>query len=97
MPFEIKACTIDEVRRHPTLGGRTQAKVKVMLREVLSRKTFDHNLTLRVWAETNDRMSPHEVNTALLVKAASILKRTVAIAELDADGTGRVPPCSLSG
>ena len=48
MPFEIKACSIDEMHRHPTLKDRTQAKVKVMLREIRSRETFDHNLTLKV-------------------------------------------------
>lgn len=93
MPFEIKACTIDEVRRHPTFKDRTQAKVKVMLREIRSRETFDHNLTLRVWANTNDKMSPSEVKTALLSKAATILKRTVSVAELTAEEAAcRRPP-----
>lgn len=96
MPFEIKACTIDEVRRHPTFNDRTQAKVKVMLREIRSRETFDHNLTLRVWANTNDGMSPSEIKSALLSKAATILKRTVSVAELNAEG-GRMAPPTVSG
>jgi hypothetical protein len=97
MPFEIKSCSIDELRRHPTLRDRTQAKVKVMLREIRSRETFDHNLTLKVWANTRDDMSPAEVKTALLTKAATILKRTVTVAELPVDAAGNVGKATLSG
>lgn len=97
MPFEIKACSIDHMERHPTLKGRTQARVQVMLREIRPRETFDHNLTLRVWADTRDDMSPTEVKTALLTKAASILKRTVVAAELPMDAGGGVGKASLSG
>lgn len=97
MPFEIKACTINEVRRHPMFNDRTQAKVKVMLREIRSRETFDHNLTLKVWANTNDRMTPAEVNTALLSKAATILKRTVSVAEIQIGSDGKVTKPTLSG
>jgi hypothetical protein len=97
MPFEIKACSIDEMRRHPTLKDRTQARVKVMLREIRPRETFDHNLTLKVWANTRDDMSPAEVKTALLTKAATILKRTVTVAELPVDAAGNVGKATLSG
>jgi hypothetical protein len=90
MPFEIKACSIDEMRRHPTLKDRTQARVKVMLREIRSREIFDHNLTLKVWADTRDDMTPTEVKTALLTKAATILKRTVTVAELPIDASGNI-------
>lgn len=96
MPFEVKACTIDEMHRHPTFADRTQAKVKVLLREIRSRETFDHNLTLRVWANTNDKMSASEIKTALLTRAATILKRTVSVAEIEmqADGTAGRPTIS---
>lgn len=97
MPFEIKACSIDEMRRHPTLKDRTQAKVKVMLREIRSRETFDHNLTLKVWANTRDDMTPAEVKTALLTKAAAILKRTVTVAELPVDANGAIGRPTLNG
>ena len=76
MPFEVKSCSIDEMHRHPTFKDRTQARVKVLLRESRSRETFDHNLTLKVWANTTDKMTASEVKTALLTKAATILKRT---------------------
>lgn len=97
MPFEIKACSIDEMRRHATLKDRTQAKVKVVLREIRSREVFDHNLTLKVWANTRDDMSPAEVKTALLTKAAAILKRTVTVAELPMDANGGVGKVTLNG
>jgi len=97
MPFEIKACSIDEMRRHATLKDRTQAKVKVVLREIRSRETFDHNLTLKVWANTRDDMSPNEVKTALLTKAADILKRTVKVAELPVDASGGIGKPTLHG
>jgi len=82
MPFEVKACTIDEKHRHPTFADRTQARVKVVLREITAHQAFDHNLTLKVWADTNDKMSAAEVNTALLTRAAAILKRTMTVAEI---------------
>jgi hypothetical protein len=97
MPFEIKACSIDEMRRHPTLKDRTQARVKVMLREIRSRETFDHNLTLKVWANTDDKMTPAEVKTALLTKAAHILKRTVTVAELPVNADGSIGRATLNG
>lgn len=87
MPFEVKACSIDEMGPHPTLKDRTQARVKVMLRETRSSETFDHDLTLKVWADTSEDMTPTEVKTALLTKAAAILKRTVTVAELPVDLT----------
>ncbi len=97
MPFEIKACSIDEMRLHPTLKDRTQAKVKVMLRETLARQSFDHNLTLKVWANTDDKMTPAEVKTALLTKAAAILKRTVTAAELPMNADGSIGKATLNG
>lgn len=97
MPFEVKSCSIDEMHRHPTFADRTQAKVKVLLREVRSRETFDHNLTLRVWADTHDQMTASEVKTALLVKAATILKRTVSVAEIEISGDGVVTRPAVSG
>lgn len=86
MPFEVKACSIDEMHRHPMFADRTQARVKVVLREITTRQAFDHNLTFKVWANTNERMTPAEVNTALLTRAATILKRTMTVAEV---GEGR--------
>jgi hypothetical protein len=97
MPFEVKSCSIDEMHRHPTFADRTQAKVKVLLREIRSRETFDHNLTLRVWADTHDQMTASEVKTALLIKAATILKRTVSVAEIEVSGDGAVTRPVVSG
>ncbi|MDC9824042.1 hypothetical protein PRN20_09865 [Devosia sp. ZB163] len=97
MPFEIKACTIDEMHRHPTFADRTQAKVKVVLREIGSRETFDHNLTLKVWANTNERMSKTEINTALLSRAATILKRTMSVADVEVASDGNVSRPPVSG
>ena len=81
MPFQIKACTIADVRPHPTLGGRVEGKVKVTLRETIDRRDIDHDLTLKVWADTTPNMSLAEINSALLGRAAIILKRTVAVAD----------------
>jgi len=97
MPFEVKSCSIDEMHRHPTFADRTQAKVKVLLRESRSRETFDHNLTLRVWANTHDKMTPSEIKTALLVKAAAILKRTVSVAEIEVGVDGVVTRPMVNG
>lgn len=82
MSFEVKACAIHEVHKHPVFRERTLAKVKVLLREKRGGDSFDHNLTLRVWADTTGTMSKHDVDMALLTKAAAILKRTMAVADL---------------
>ncbi|MGV3490485.1 MAG: hypothetical protein ACO1OG_04105 [Devosia sp.] len=97
MPFEVKACTIDEMHRHPTFRDRTQAKVKVVLREIRAREAFDHNLTLRVWADTNDGMSPGDVKMALLTRAATILKRTMTNAEIEVGADGLVSRPAVNG
>ena len=97
MPFEVKACSIDEMQRHPTFADRTQAKVKVVLREIRAREAFDHNLTLRVWANTNERMSANDVKMALLTRAATILKRTMSTAEIEVSDDGLVSRPGMAG
>ena len=42
-------------------------------------------------------MSPAEVKTALLTKAAVILKRTVTVAELPVDANGAIGRPTLNG
>ncbi len=81
MSFQIKACTIADVRPHPTLGGRVEGKVKVTLRETIDQRDIDHDLTLKVWADITPTMSLSEINSALLGRAAIILKRTVSVAD----------------
>ncbi|WP_423068591.1 hypothetical protein [Devosia sp. CN2-171] len=97
MPFEVKACTIDDLHRHPTFADRTQARVKVVLREITAHKAFDHNLTLKVWANTHTGMTTAEVNTALLTRAATILKRTMSVAEVEVTSDGTVSKPTVSG
>jgi len=98
MSFEIKACTIADVRPHPTLGGRIEGKVKVTLRETIDRRDVDHNLTLKVWADTTPAMSMAEVNSALLGRAAIILRRTVAVADTSRlTSTYRAAPEPIDG
>lgn len=82
MGFEIRECALRDVMSHPRLKGRTRATVKVTLRETHLGIVSDHNLTLKVWANTNKDMNADEVKSALLTKAASILSRTIAVADL---------------
>lgn len=80
MAFEITACRIEAVHQHPKFDDRTEARVQVTLRETSDATAFDHDLTLRVWAHTNELMSTAEINHALLARAATILKRTISVA-----------------
>lgn len=82
MAFDLKHCVISEIAKHPRFAHRTRATVKVMLRETYGDKSFDHNLTLKVWTQTTDIMSADEVKSALLAKTASILSRTMGYAAL---------------
>ena len=88
MPFEVKACSIEDMHRHPVLQDRSLARVNVTLRETRAPETFDHDLMLKVWAYTDNDMTPADVKTALLTKAAAILKRTASLAEIQMDGDG---------
>jgi hypothetical protein len=97
MQFEIKACTITEVRPHPLFVDRMHATAKVMLLETWSRESFYHNLTIKVWANTNERMTRAEVNSALLIKVAAILKRTITAVELVIGVDGKVTKPMTSG
>lgn len=98
MSFEIRACTIADVRPHPTLGGRIEGKVRVTLRETIDRRDVDHQLTLKVWADTTPAMSLAEVNSALLGRAAAILKRTMAVADTSGlTATYRAVPEPIDG
>ena len=95
MPFEIKACSIEDMHRHPALADRSLARVKVMLQEIRSPETFDHELTLKVWAYTDNNMTPADVKTALLTKAASILQ-AVSLAEIQMDGDGKFSKLTIT-
>ncbi|WP_417309321.1 hypothetical protein [Devosia sp.] len=81
MAFEIKACSIEEVQQHPKFADRTEAKVKVTLRETDDHRDFDHHLTLRVWAFTTPEMTEADINHALLARTATILRRTMSNAD----------------
>jgi hypothetical protein len=85
MAFEIKECTLEDIKPHPTLLGRTVGKVKVKLRETRANETFDHDLVLKVWASTRAGMTEAQIKTALLARAAHILRKTVAIADVNLD------------
>lgn len=82
MAFDLKHCVISEIAKHPRFAHRTRATVKVMLHETYGGRSFEHNLTLRVWTHTTDIMSADEVKSALLAKTAAILSRTMAHAAL---------------
>ena len=98
MSFEIKACTIADIRPHQTLDGRVEAKVRVTLRETIDRRDVSHDLTLKVWADTTPAMSLTEVNSALLGRAAVILKRTIAVADTGRlSGAYRAAPEPIDG
>lgn len=97
MPFEINACSIDDIHRHPIFLDRTLARVKVTLREIRSREIFDHDLTFKVWATTDEKMTPAGVKAVLLTRAAAILKRTVSVAEIKMSDDGKYYRATNSG
>lgn len=85
MAFEVKECTLEDVAPHPTLIGWTRARVRVRLRETRASEAFDHHLVLKVWAATRDGMTEAQTRTALLERAAHILRKTMAIADANLD------------
>ena len=96
MPFEVKTCSIEDMHRHPVLRDRSVARVNVTLRENRAPETFDHDLMLKVWAYTDNDMTPADVKTALLTKAAAILKRSASLAEIQMDGDGKFSRVTIS-
>lgn len=75
MPFEITTCTIAELFPHPIFRDRTQARIKVTLRETGTIPATDHALTVKVWTDNRGR-SDDAIREDLVLKAATILKRT---------------------
>ena len=90
MAFEVRNCTLQDVVAHATIHGRTNAKVRVKLREIRADQVLDHDLVLRVSATTTTEMSEAEIRSALLGKAATILNRTVRMAD-SAEGPAAPP------
>lgn len=80
MPFEITACSIAEVHPHPIFRDRTQARIKVTLRETGTLPNTDHALTVKVWTDNKGR-TDEAIREELVVKAATILKRTAERAD----------------
>ncbi len=69
------------MQRHPVFPERTQAKVRVVLRETAQHGRFDHDLTLKVWVDTAPGVGPEALRSALLRRANEILQRCFAIPE----------------
>lgn len=65
---------------HPMFRNRTQARIKVTLRETGIGPAVDHALTVRVWTDNEDR-DVSGIREALILKAAAILKRTTERAD----------------
>lgn len=82
MSFEVIHCAILAVTPHSTLSDRTNARVRVKLRETRDGQASDMELTLKVWAVTTPDMDDADVRSALLIRAAAVLSRTLAAADL---------------
>lgn len=82
MPFEVTDCSIIEMQAHPRLADRTNARLRVRLQETNASDTIDHDLVIRVWTDTRPGMSVTDIQSALLMRAAAIIRRTIASAEL---------------
>ena len=80
MPFRVTACSIAEMHPHEIFRNRTQARIKVTLRETGIGAAVDHQLTVRVWTD-NEGRDANGIREALILKAAAILKRTTERAD----------------
>lgn len=82
MPFDITDCRIIDIHRHPRRSDCTNATVMVRVRERRYQEVSEHQLSIKVRATTDAGMTDEQVRTALLTRAAAILSRTLAAADL---------------
>jgi hypothetical protein len=75
MSLELIDITLAERQAHPRLPNRVTGKVRAILTEELGGLEQRHELMIPAWVERRDGMSEEDVDLALLVKAAEIVRR----------------------
>jgi len=75
MTLELIDIAVRDKQSHPRLAGRMTGHVRAVLREELGGREQTHELSISVWADVTEETTPHDVDMALMLKAAKIVAR----------------------
>ena len=84
MTLELIDIAVRDKQSHPRLAGRITGHVRAVLSETLDGNQHTHELSIAVWADVANDVTPADVDMALMLKAAKIiarLKNNIAAAE----------------
>ncbi|MBD8066355.1 hypothetical protein IC608_12835 [Devosia sp. PTR5] len=75
MSLELIDIGLQERHAHPRFPNRVQGKVRAVLSETIDGREQLHEIVVPAWTELSSGMSDEDVELALMVKAADIVKR----------------------
>lgn len=75
MSLELIDIALAERHPHPALPDRVTGKVRALLTETIDGQEQRHELLVPAWVDVTKDMSAEDVDLALMVKAADIIKR----------------------
>ncbi len=75
MSLELVDIALSSREPHPRLSNRVNGKVLAVLAETIDGQSYQHEITVPVWADRHADMSEDDLELALLVKAADIVGR----------------------
>ena len=78
MTLELIDIAVKDKQSHPRLAGRVTGPVRAVLQEELDGREHIHELSISVWADVAEQTAPDDVDMALMLKAAQIVKRMKA-------------------
>jgi len=78
MTLELIDIAVKDKQSHPRLAGRVTGHVRAALKEELDGREHIHELSISVWADVAEQTAPDDVDMALMLKAAQIVKRMKA-------------------
>ncbi|MBS3849606.1 hypothetical protein PSC71_06255 [Devosia sp. J2-20] len=78
MTLELIDIAVKDKQSHPRLAGRVTGHVRAVLKEELDGREHIHELSISVWADVAEQTAPDDVDMALMLKAAQIVKRMKA-------------------
>jgi len=75
MTYNLIDISVTEKAAHPRLLNRMTGRVRAVLSEERDGTESTHELSIPVWADTQETMSEDDINMALMLKAANIIGR----------------------
>lgn len=81
MTIQLIDIAVTQKAPHPRLHNRTTGRVRAVLSEERDGRASTHELSISVWADIKASMNEHDIDMALMLKAARIVGRLKASLE----------------